>query len=135
MKNFYEATVTKPNLKLSCCLSLKVIHDPVLCIVKINGQTMFEDDASGQTRLVAEHHLGFQLPLTEPINISIQLINRQHPDAVEVALEIDEHKLLPLYQQSLGVNSCYIDSNNVWSLTIENFYKAYHTITGQGWII
>jgi hypothetical protein len=96
---------------------------------------MFEDDASGQTRLVAEHHLGFQTPLTEPIEISIQLIDRQHPDAVEVELIVDGHKLLPLYQQSLGIDSCYINSNNVWSLTIENFYSTYHTITGQGWII
>lgn len=135
MKNFYEATVTKPTLKLSCCLSLKVTHDAVPCIIKINSQTMFEDDASGQTRLVAEHHLGFQLPLTEPIDISIQLINRQHPDAVEAKLVIDGYEILPKYQHLASPQTCYIDSNELWQLKIDNFYPWYHEVTGQGWII
>jgi hypothetical protein len=134
MKNFYEATVTKPTLKLSCCLSLKVTHDPVLCTIKVNGQTMFEDNPSGQTRLVAEHHLGFQTPITEPIEITIQLIDRQHPNAVEIELAIDGHKVLPKYQHLAEPQTCYIDSNNVWQFEVDNFYPWLHRITGQGWI-
>lgn len=134
MKNFYEATVTKPNLKLSCCLSLKATHGVMPCIIKINGQLMFKDDSSGQTRLVAEHHLGFQLPLTDPIEISIQLINRQHPNAVEVKLVIDGHEILPKHQHLADPPTCYLDSTDLWQLKIDNFYPWLHEITGQGWI-
>lgn len=134
MKNFYEATVTKPNLKLSCCLSLKVTHDPVPCIIKINRQTMFENDPNGQTQLVAEHYLGFQLPLTEPIEISIQMIDRQHPNAVEVELTIDGYKILPKYQHLASPQTCYIDSNDIWLFSVDNFYPWLHEQTGQGWI-
>lgn len=134
MKNFYEATVTRPNLKLSCCLSLKNLHDPMPCVIKVNGQTMFEDDASGQTMLVTEHHFGFQTPLVEPIEISIQLINRQHPNAVEVELVIDGHKILPVYQHLALPQTCYIDSNDRWVFKIDNFYPWLHEVTGQGWI-
>lgn len=135
MKNFYEATVTKPTLKLSCCLILKVTHDHIPCIIKVNGQTMFEDSPSGQTKLIAEHHLGFQLPLTEPIDINIQLIDRQHPNAIQVALTIDGHEILPKYQHLATPQTDYIDFNDVWVLNIPNFYPWYHTVTGQGWII
>jgi hypothetical protein len=134
MKNFYEATVIKPNLKLSCCLSLKVTHDSMPCIIKVNGQTMFEDGISRQTQLIAEHHMRFQLPLTEPIDISIQLIDRQHPNAVEVVLTIDGHKILPKYQHLTSSQTCYIDSNDLWNFKIDNFYPWWHKQTGQGWI-
>ena len=134
MKNFYEATVTKPTLKLSCCLSLKVTHDPVTSIIKINGQTIFEDDASGQTQLIAEHHLGFQLSLTEPIDITIQLINRQHPDAIEAKLVVDGHEILPKHQHLANPPTCYLDSTKIWQLKIDNFYTWLHEVTGQGWI-
>jgi hypothetical protein len=135
MKNFYEATVIKPNLKLSCCLSLKVTYDSVPCIVKVNGQTMFEDNPSGRTQLIAEHQLGFQLSLTEPIEISIQLIDRQHPNAVEVALTIDGNEVLPKHQHLALPQTCYIDSNDIWQFEVDNFYPWWHKQTGQGWIV
>ena len=134
MKNFYEATVIKPNLKLSCCLSLKVTHDSMPCIIKVNSQTIFEDDASGQTQLISEHHLDFQLFLTDPIEISIQLIDRQHPNAVEARLVIDGYEILPKYQHLASPATCYIDSNDLWQIKIDNFYPWYHEVTGQGWI-
>jgi hypothetical protein len=134
MKNFYEAMVIKPNLKLSCCLTLKVTHDSVPCIIKVNGQTMFEDDANGQTQLIAEHHFGFQTQLIETIDISIQLINRQHPNAVEVELTIDGHKILPKHQHLASPRTCYIDTNNIWQFKIDSFYPWLHEQTGQGWI-
>jgi hypothetical protein len=95
---------------------------------------MFEDDTSGQTQLIAEHHMGFQLPLTESIDISIQLIDRQHPNAVEVVLTIDGHKILPQHQHLAWPQTCYIDSNDLWNFKIDNFYPWFHKITGQGWI-
>jgi hypothetical protein len=104
------------------------------CVITVNGQAMFEDDASGQTLLVAEHHLGFQTPLTEPIEITIQLVDRQHPNAVEVELVIDDYKILPVYQHLALPQTCYINSNNVWQFKIDNFYPWLHEITGQGWI-
>jgi hypothetical protein len=104
------------------------------CIIKVNGQTMFEDNTSGQTQLITEQHMGFQLPLTEPIDISIQLVDRQHPNAVEVELIIDGHKILPKYQHLAWPQTCYINSNDVWQFKVENFYPWLHSITGQGWI-
>jgi hypothetical protein len=104
------------------------------CIIKVNGQTMFEDNPSGQTQLIAEHHLGFQLSLTEPIEISIQLIDRQHPNALELSLTIDGQEIIPLYMNQANPPTNYLDSNDVWQIHIPNFYLWYHELTGQGWI-
>lgn len=110
------------------------MYDTMPCIIKVNGQTMFEDNHSGQTQLIAEHHLGFQLSVTEPIDISIQLIDRQHPNAVEAKLVIDGYEILPKYQHLASPTTCYINSNDVWQFKINNFYPWLHEITGQGWV-
>ena len=126
MKNFYEATVTKPNLKLGVELVLTPIGN-VPCLVKLNNKTYFENTLIGKTIVKCE------VGLTDPINLSIQ-IYRNHPDAVELKLNIDGYEVLPKYQHLATPPTDYLDFNGVWTLNIPNFYPWYHEITGQGWI-
>ena len=126
MKNFYEATVTRPNLRLEVILRVKPVGT-VLARMQIN-------DASWATEVAGEKVFKHEIGITEPIDIQIQ-IQRNHPEALEIELEIDGHKLLPLYQHLASPATCYIDSNKLWKFHIPNFYPWLHEITGQGWII
>jgi hypothetical protein len=134
MKNFYEATVIKPELKLGICVAFRPVHGPVTGMIKINGQTIFQDNESGQTHISSATELYCSVPLTEQLDISLQLVNRQHPDALELSISIDGFEVMPKYQHLSNLNTCYIDSNKVWQISIPNFYPWYHQITGQGWI-
>ena len=125
MKNFSDATAIKPSLTLDIVLRVKPVGT-VLTHLKINESTW-------TTTIVKEEVFKHKVGITNTVNIQIQ-IERTHPEALAVDLEIDGNKILPLYQEQLGVNS-YIDSNDIWSITIPNFYSWLHKITGQGWII
>jgi hypothetical protein len=135
MKNFYEATVTKPKLTLRCCLGIKRTHGNVRTVIKINNENVFGDNSTGETKIIADHQLWVSVPLDQPLDISIQLIDRQHPDALEVSLTVDGHEVLPKYQHLASQQTCYIDSNDLWNFKIDNFYPWYHQLTGQGWIV
>ena len=135
MKNFYEATVTKPKLTLRCCLGIKRTHGNVRTVIKINNENVFGDNSTGETKIIADHQLWVSVPLDQPLDISIQLIDRQHPDALEVSLTVDGHEVLPKYQHLTSQQTCYIDSNDVWQFNIDNFYPWWHKQTGQGWIV
>ena len=126
MKNFYEATVTRPVLTIPIKLTL----DPLgvlPCMVKINGSVIYENTISSSQIILKES------ALTDDINISIQ-IYRNHPDALKISLIIDDHDILPLYQHLANPPTCYLDSNNIWTFGIPSFYPWIHEITGQGWI-
>lgn len=135
MKNFYEATVTKPNLTVRCCLGIKRTHGNVRTVIKINNENTFGDNSTGETKIIADHQLWFSVPLDQPIDISIQLIDRQHPNALELSLTIDGYEVLPLYQHLANPPTAYLDFNDEWTLQIPNFYPWYHEVTGQGWIV
>jgi hypothetical protein len=98
------------------------------CLVKINQSTVFEDMIDTRTTVTR------QLPLTDPVNISIQ-IYRNHPDAIQLALTIDGEEILPKYQYLANPPTDYIDFNQVWTLNIPNFYIWLHEASGQGWIV
>lgn len=125
MKNFYDATVIKPSLKLDIALRIKPTGS-VPAQLQIN-------DKLWTTTIFKEETFKYHVNIIDPIKIQIQ-IDRKHPEALEIELDIDGNKVLPLYQDQFGVNS-YIDSNNIWRVEIANFYSWYHKITGQGWII
>jgi hypothetical protein len=126
MKNFYEATVTKSTLNCRVKLTLTPVGS-LPCKVISNDKTIYEDTISSiQT-------LEWQVSLTDSINVQIQ-VYRHHPDAVAVALTVDDIEVLPKYQHLATPATCYIDSNTVWQFNIPNFYPWYHQITGQGWI-
>jgi hypothetical protein len=128
MKNFYEATVINPTLKLKMVLELKAIGI-CPCQIFINNNLEFYGGLIGTNIFIKE------LDLTAPITIEIK-IDRQHPQAIEIInLAIDNYKILPLYQHTANPPTDYLDFTGSWSLKIPNFYPWYHEITGQGWII
>jgi hypothetical protein len=96
--------------------------------VIINGETV----STGLLTSSAEFKK--QIELTEVIDISISVKNRQHPQAIIISgLYIDGYEVMPTYQHLAMPPTNYIDFTGVWSLTIPNFYPWYHEITGQGW--
>ena len=126
MKNFYEATVIKPTLKLDIVLQVR----PVGII-----QAQIWINTANWTREISNsEQFRHTVDLTDPIDIQIQ-IQRTHPEALEVELEIDGISVLPMYQHLANPPICYIDNNSVWTYHIPNFYPWLHEITGQGWII
>jgi len=127
MKNFYEATVIKPNLKLKLALELNGISI-CPCQIKINDQLEFYGDLVGKNMFIKH------LDLTDPIEIKIT-VDRQHPQAIEILnLKIDGYEILPLYQRLANPPTNYIDFTGSWTFKIPNFYPWYHEITGQGWV-
>jgi hypothetical protein len=127
MKNFYEATVTKPTLKLDINLVLNPVGGNIPCQITINNEIVF-DETFSEVRTI----LG-QVNLMDPVNISIQ-IERQHPQALEVSLLIDNYEIIPKYLHCAVPPTHYIDFNEEWTISIPNFYQWHHIITGQGWI-
>lgn len=126
MKNFYEATVIKPNLKLKMVLELKAI-EVCPCQIFINDNLEFYGGLVGSNTFIKE------LPLTDPIRIKIT-VDRTHPQAIEILnLSIDGYGILPAYQHTANPPTNYLDVSGTWSIEIPNFYPWYHEITGQGW--
>lgn len=127
MKNFYEATVTKPSLYLKMALELDAVGI-CPCQIKINDHFEFYGDLVGKNIFIR------RLPLTESIEVQIT-VDRQHPQAVNVvSLKIDNYEILPNYQHLANPPTNYIDFNSVWTLKIPNFYPWLHDVTGQGWV-
>lgn len=126
MKNFYDLTVIRPELKLDLRLELTPLGS-LPCTVKINNQIYYSQLISEKTIITSE------IPITDPIEIDIS-INRQHPEAIELFLSIDSIEILPKYQNLANPPSCYLDSNNGWRFKIPSFYPWLHEVTGQGWI-
>lgn len=127
MKNFSELTAIKPTLMLDISLLLVAVDQCDYTVI-INGETV----STGLLTSSAEFKK--QIELTEVIDISISVKNRQHPQAIIISgLYIDGYEVMPTYQHLAMPPTNYIDFTGVWSLTIPNFYPWYHEITGQGW--
>lgn len=133
MKNFSNATDIKSLLTLKCCLGVKRHYGDVCCVIKINNEPA-SGDTLGETEITEDREIWFSVSLDQPIDISIQLLNRQHPNALELSLTVNGHEVLPLYQHLANPQTNYIDFNQLWELKIPNFYSWYHTASGQGWI-
>ena len=127
MKNFLEATAIKSNLKLDIKIILEPVAGAVPCMVKISKAKVYEGMLDHPEEIL------HQISLTDAIDISIQ-INRQHPDAVIVTVVIDGYEIIPLYLNYATPPTNYIDSNDIWTFKIPNFYTWLHEVTGQGWI-
>lgn len=126
MKNFYDATVIKPTLTVNIKFTVTPTGQ-VPCLVKFGDKTLYEDT------IKEPQTFDLNLPLTDPIDLSVQ-IYRNHPDAVMLALTIDDYEILPKYQHLATPPTDYVDFNTTWAFKIPNFYPWYHSITGQGWI-
>ena len=129
MKNFLEATVIKSTLKLDVSILL-VSVEQCDCILTVNGQILLQGILNQSVKFKA------QVRLTDSIDISIAVQNRQHPQAVIISsIYIDGHEIMPIYQQYSNPPTNYLDFTGIWTLKIPNFYPWYHEITGQGWIL
>lgn len=126
MKNFLELTAIKPTLTIKVKFTVAPIGQ-VPCLVKLGNKTLYQDTIKEVRTFELE------LPLADSIDLSVQ-ISRQHPDAVVLALTIDDYEILPKYQHLASPPTEYIDFNDIWTFKIPNFYPWYHSITGQGWI-
>lgn len=128
MKNFYEATVIRPKLKLKMVLDLEAVGS-CPCQILINNQSEFQGNLVGKNTFVKH------LNLSDNVNIQI-IVNRQHPQAIQItSLKIDDHEIIPLYLNQSDPPTNYIDFTGIWTLKITNFYSWLHEINGQGWII
>lgn len=129
MKNFYDATVIRPNLTMDLEIWLKPV-DLVYCEVLVNQESMFHG------KMIDPTVIKKTLPIDSEVMISIQIINqRVHPQALEIEnINIDNYNILPLYQHLCDPGTNYIDFNMPWYLKIPNFYPWYHEISGQGFI-
>jgi len=125
MKNFYEATVTKPTLKLDINLVINPVGENIPCWVTINDELVL-DQLISETKTIKG-----QVDLLDPINISIK-IERQHPQALEVLLLVNNYEIIPKYLHRAMPPTNYINFVEEWSLHIPNFYQWYHTLIGQG---
>jgi hypothetical protein len=127
MKNFSELTAIKPTLMLDISLLLVAVEQCDYTII-INGETVSTELLTSSTEFKK------QIELTESIDISISVKNRQHPQAIIIkGLYIDGYEVMPTYQHLAMPPTNYIDFTGVWRLEIPNFYPWYHEITGQGW--
>ena len=126
MKNFSEATAIKPTLTVNVKFTVTP-KGQVPCLIKLGNKTLYEDTIKEVQTFELE------LPLVDPIDLSVQ-IYRNHPDAVVLALNIDDYEILPKYQHLATPPTGYVDFNTTWTFKIPNFYPWYHDITGQGWI-
>lgn len=128
MKNFYDSTIIKPNLELTVNLILLPHGNNIPCEVSINDEIVFNDQISEVKTITGT------LPLNDPISIEVK-INREHPQAVQIVLAIDDHEVLPRYQHLANPGTDYIDFNKKWTINISDFYPWFHKVSGQGWIL
>ena len=128
MKNFSEARAIKPELNLNISIVLVGVAD-CDCLLTVNEKILC------QGTLNASVEFKTQVGLIEPINISITIKNRQHPQAVIISgIYIGGYEVIPTYQHLANPPTNYLDFSGTWTLNIPNFYPWYHATTGQGWI-
>lgn len=127
MKNFSDATIIKPTLKLKMVLDLKAIG-MCPCQIKINDQIEFYGSLVGNNTFIK------RLVLNDPVELQIT-VDRQDPQAIEiVSLKIDDHEIMPLYLNQSSPPTNYLNFTGTWTFKITSFYPWYHDLTGQGWI-
>lgn len=140
MKNFSEATATKPQIKISLCI--RPVGEPHTRI-KICDNLIFDGIIS--SRLYLEHLHDLLMPL----DFSIELRDKTYTLDQETAVIVDEIlvdgiSIVPemshyfRYENDHGFRepTCYLGFNGVWSLnTGVCFYRWWHEVTGQGWLL
>jgi hypothetical protein len=140
MNNFSDLLAIDSVLNVK--LQLTPVHQP-WAKVMINQQCVWDD------QLIKPLAVACQLPLLEPLNVSIELHSKDYAvdnlSAILIEqLTIDNFELIPNWTQLADyVNDhCYQDPTNylgfngTWRLSIsEPFYQWQHRVGGQGWLL
>ena len=129
MKNFYDATIIKPNLRLGINIKLVPVEQ-CYCTTIVNGAILNMGVLTSSTLLVTD------VGLTSPINIEISIERGQHPQAIIIeSITVDGYEIMPIYQHLATPPIGYLDVSGTWTFKIPNFYPWLHEQTGQGWIV
>jgi hypothetical protein len=109
-------------------LVLTPIGQGVECMVTFNHEDcLFSGLVTDPVEIIE------QVSLNTLIDLRIK-VWREHPQAVKVNLTIDNHNVIPKYQQYANPATDYIDFEHGWSIQIDNAYQWLHEKSGQGWI-
>lgn len=128
MKNFSEATDTKWNLTATLTIKLEPVGENIPCRVTINQEETLLAKTINEPTIITE-----TIRLEQLVDIRIK-IEREHPQAIVVSMDIDGHEILPLHQHLAEPPTNYIDFEHGWRITINNFYQWLHEQEGHGWI-
>ena len=93
MKNFYDATIIKPNLRLGINIKLVPVEQ-CYCTTIVNGAILNMGLLTNSISLVTD------IGLTSPINIEISIERIRHPQAIIIELHIAHCHSLITYQLS-----------------------------------
>ena len=124
MKNFSEAMAIKDSLSFEVKLLLTP-HGSVPTRCWINGEIMV-GGTIGAPQFVTK-----QIKLHDPLEVRIK-IEREHPEAVEVDMYIDDQEIMQLYNHHAQPPTRYIDTNNMWVFQCNNVYQWLHDAQGHG---
>jgi hypothetical protein len=134
MKNFYEAIIIKPSLRIVVHVVLRPVSQPntisqtTHTTVTVNNSELFKG------HLMHREDFGCELEIEQPLEIRVEMKDRIHPEAVEIEVIVDNNKVIPKYLHLANPATCYIDKNGIWEFSIPSFYPWHHEITGKGWI-
>lgn len=128
MKNFLEAITIKNTSTCELKLTLTPVGEGIECMVTFNHEDcLFSGSVTDPVEIIE------QVPLNTPIDLRIK-VWREHPQAIKVNLTIDNHNVIPQFQQYADPATDYIDFEHGWSIQIDNAYQWLHEKSGQGWI-
>jgi hypothetical protein len=143
MNNFSELLATKVDLPVIIVLEPVFDTQSPSTVITVAGQVLF----SGQ--LTQPVTLSCCVDLLTQFEISIELINKDdhkdHTSAVVISqLSIDSHALVPQWShlahysndRNYNLPTTHLGFNGTWKLDInEPFYRWWHGVTGQGWLL
>ena len=124
MKNFSEAMDIKDSLTVEVKLLLKP-HGSVPTRCWINGEIMVGENI-GAPKFITK-----QIKLGAPLEVRIK-IEREHPQAVEVDMYIDDQEVMHQYQHHATPPTRYIDTNDMWIFECDNALDWLHEAQGHG---
>lgn len=131
------------NLLVAFSVSISPHGTPVGAKITLNNNILFDDTLNNKFVYVSE------LPLLDPVNISIEMYDKNdnidNTSAIVIDyLKFDDFNLIPTYtghavytnNRNFKGPTYHLGFNGVWSLNIpEPFYRWHHRITGQGWLL
>lgn len=143
MKNFLDKPDTNPTVSVRLVLTTIIDNGAPDVKISVNQQTMIYKKLKQQI----DHQ--FEIPLLDPINISIEMSGKQYDEHRETAVILESVKIenfeiipnwtnLSSYINERGINEpvSYLGYNGVWTLRIdEPFYRWHHRVTGKGWLL